>query len=43
MHKFVGTDGDTPLGVILDGKGNLFGTTKNGGTYGAGTAFEITP
>jgi uncharacterized repeat protein (TIGR03803 family) len=43
LHKFVGTDGDTPLGVILDGKGNLFGTTKNGGTYGAGTAFELTP
>lgn len=43
LHKFVGTDGNTPLGVILDGKGNLFGTTKNGGTYGAGTAFELTP
>jgi hypothetical protein len=43
LHKFVGTDGDTPLGVILDGKGNLFGTTKDGGTYGAGTAFELTP
>ena len=43
LHKFVGTDGDIPLGVILDGKGNLFGTTKDGGTYGAGTAFELTP
>jgi uncharacterized repeat protein (TIGR03803 family) len=43
LHKFVGTDGDTPVGVILDGKGNLFGTTKSGGTYGAGTAFELTP
>jgi uncharacterized repeat protein (TIGR03803 family) len=29
--------------VIHDGKDNLFGTTKNGGTYNAGTAFEITP
>jgi len=43
LHKFVGTDGDIPLGVILDGKGNLFGTTKDGGTYGAGTAFQLTP
>ncbi len=41
LHKFVGADGDTPLGVILEG--NLFGTTKDGGTYGAGTAFELTP
>ena len=29
--------------VILDGKGNLFGTTPSGGKYGAGVAFEITP
>jgi uncharacterized repeat protein (TIGR03803 family) len=43
LHKFVGTDGNRPLGVIHDGKGNLFGTTMSGGTYGAGTAFEITP
>jgi uncharacterized repeat protein (TIGR03803 family) len=42
LHKFVGIDGDVPLGVILDGKGNLFGTTKDGGAYGAGTAFELT-
>jgi uncharacterized repeat protein (TIGR03803 family) len=43
LHKFIGTDGDTPLGVIYDGKGNLFGTTKDGGKYNFGTAFEITP
>ncbi|HEY6770106.1 MAG TPA: choice-of-anchor tandem repeat GloVer-containing protein [Candidatus Sulfotelmatobacter sp.] len=43
LHKFVGADGDSPIGVIHDGKGNLFGTTMSGGTYNAGTAFEITP
>ena len=30
-------------GVILDESGNLYGTTKNGGEYGDGTVFEITP
>ena len=30
-------------GVILDGKGNLFGVTSAFGKYGGGTAFEITP
>ena len=30
-------------GVILDGKGNLYGVTSAFGKYGAGTAFEITP
>jgi uncharacterized repeat protein (TIGR03803 family) len=43
LHKFVGTDGNRPLGVIHDGKGNLFGTTMSGGKYNAGTAVEITP
>jgi hypothetical protein len=43
VHKFNGNDGAFPWGVIVDGKGNLFGTTENGGTYNAGVAFEITP
>jgi hypothetical protein len=43
VHKFTGKDGNSPWGVIVDGKGNLFGTTSNGGTYNAGVAFEITP
>lgn len=30
-------------GVILDGKGNLYGVTSSFGKYGGGTAFEITP
>jgi uncharacterized repeat protein (TIGR03803 family) len=29
--------------VIVDDKGNLFGTTETGGTYNSGIAFEITP
>lgn len=29
-------------GVILDGKGHLFGVTSSFGAYGGGTAFEIT-
>jgi uncharacterized repeat protein (TIGR03803 family) len=38
------TGGVLPFyGVILDGKGNLFGVTSSFGKYNAGTAFEITP
>jgi uncharacterized repeat protein (TIGR03803 family) len=36
-------DGVAPDGVILDGFGNLYGTTTSGGEYGDGTVFEITP
>ena len=30
-------------GVTLDAKGNIFGTTGGGGTYNAGTIFELIP
>jgi uncharacterized repeat protein (TIGR03803 family) len=30
-------------GVIVDGKGHLFGVTSKFGKYGGGTAFELTP
>ena len=45
LHNFGnGNDGQTPLGrLILDGTGNLFGTTSAGGIYGYGTAFEMAP
>jgi len=43
LHTFHGPEGADPYGVILDGKGNIFGTTYDGGKYGAGVAFEITP
>lgn len=37
-------DGANPHGtLILDGAGNLYGTTLNGGFYNAGTAFKLTP
>jgi uncharacterized repeat protein (TIGR03803 family) len=37
-------DGGYPYaGLVLDGAGNLYGTTYQGGTYGYGTMFEITP
>jgi uncharacterized repeat protein (TIGR03803 family) len=38
------TDGGGPqAGVIMDKEGNLYGTTANGGAYGLGTVFELTP
>jgi len=45
LHQFAGgTDGAHPVGgVIRDAKGNLFGATARGGTYGRGTIFKISP
>src|ERR1017187_1221490 len=46
LHSFNnnGTDGYEPLaGLIFDAAGNLYGTTYVGGSYGYGTAFELTP
>jgi len=46
LHSFKNepTDGASPVeGLILDEKGNLFGTTPAGGAHGRGTVFEITP
>jgi uncharacterized repeat protein (TIGR03803 family) len=52
LHPFKGLDGYSPMGgLIFDSKGNLFGTTYNGGTskkckgvpYGCGTVFKLTP
>jgi hypothetical protein len=46
LYSFTGgpTDGVEPhAGLIADAKGDLFGTTQNGGAYdGYGTVFEIT-
>jgi uncharacterized repeat protein (TIGR02543 family) len=37
-------DGRNPqAGLVFDTVGDLFGTTANGGAFGAGTAFELTP
>ncbi len=39
-----GNDGSDPLsGLVLDGAGNIYGTTYAGGLYGYGTVFELSP
>jgi uncharacterized repeat protein (TIGR03803 family) len=46
LHSFRkgGRDGHTPYaGLIMDAKGNLYGTTYAGGAYGIGTVFELSP
>jgi uncharacterized repeat protein (TIGR03803 family) len=46
LYSFkVGTsDGQEPFGaLLLDGAGNLFGSTRYGGTSDAGTVFELSP
>jgi uncharacterized repeat protein (TIGR03803 family) len=38
------TDGPAPVAGLIQGiNGNLYGTTLNGGTFGAGSVFEMTP
>lgn len=46
LHSFdnTGTDGFYPYGgLVMDTKGNLYGTTTAGGTYNGGTVFELGP
>jgi len=45
LHSFMGAaDGSSPAaGLILDAAGNLYGTAQAGGTYNAGTVFELSP
>jgi uncharacterized repeat protein (TIGR03803 family) len=45
LHNFTtGADAGGPEGgVVLDGAGNLFGMGHNGGSFGAGAVYEITP
>jgi uncharacterized repeat protein (TIGR03803 family) len=42
LALFNGANGaNSGAGLIMDGSGNLYGTTENGGTNGDGTAFEV--
>jgi uncharacterized repeat protein (TIGR03803 family) len=44
LYDFTGADGAKPVGsVILDAKGNVYGTASSGGANGYGVVFEITP
>jgi uncharacterized repeat protein (TIGR03803 family) len=45
LYSFAGyPDGVQPVsGVVMDGRGNLYGTTSGGGTHNFGTVFELTP
>jgi len=45
LHNFsCGPDGgDSDAGVVFDAAGNLYGTTINGGAYGAGVVFKLAP
>jgi uncharacterized repeat protein (TIGR03803 family) len=45
LWSFTGCrDGAYPLAPLVQGSdGNFYGTTQNGGTFGDGTAFRITP
>ena len=44
LHTFNGNDGFEPSGdLVFDAAGNLYGTTRDGGSSGYGTVFELTP
>ena len=45
LYSFTGsTDGGFPqAGLVRDRKGNLYGTTSQGGSSQAGTVFEVNP
>jgi len=44
VFQQTGGDGQHPwAGVIFDAAGNLYGTTVNGGAYGYGAIYELTP
>ncbi len=44
LHSFSGKDGRSPMaGLASDAKGNLYGTTSEGGEFGCGTVFKLSP
>jgi uncharacterized repeat protein (TIGR03803 family) len=38
-----GNDGENPSGLVADAKGDLYGTTPDGGKFGHGSVFKLTP
>ena len=44
LHSFSGADGKSPMaGLTSDASGNLYGTTSQGGDWGCGTVFKLSP
>jgi uncharacterized repeat protein (TIGR03803 family) len=43
VHRFNGTDGQSPEASLTDVGGQLYGTTHSGGEYTFGTVFQIDP
>jgi uncharacterized repeat protein (TIGR03803 family) len=44
IYRFSGPDGMYPYtGLLLDSKGNLYGTTSSGGAFNQGTLFMLSP
>ncbi len=43
LHSFAGTDGAWPMftSLVMDKKGNLYGTTLYGGATGSGTVYKL--
>jgi uncharacterized repeat protein (TIGR03803 family) len=42
IHSFAGTDGSSPVGLMLATDGNYYGTTNYGGSADIGVLFKIT-
>jgi len=44
LYTFTGgNDGGQPDWLVMDSSGNLYGTTEEGGSYGQGVVFELSP
>ena len=44
LLSFNGKDGNSPVaGLVMDGSGNLYGTTQKGGANNLGVVFELSP
>jgi uncharacterized repeat protein (TIGR03803 family) len=44
IHTFNMQDGGSPAGgLVLDGKGSIYGVTQGGGNQGAGVVFQLVP